>query len=85
MEQLIVGIATMLGIDHELLLALIPIIILVAQLVGKSIPDDATGPLAAIRRIAKVIGLYRSNKISPGVTVADIARGAQDIVAPQQK
>lgn len=33
----------------------------VAQLIGKVIPDSATGVLGAIRKIAKIIGLYVPN------------------------
>lgn len=73
MEQLVIGIAAALGMDHELMLSLIPMLVLVAQFVGKSIPDTATGPLGVLRRIAKIVGLYRSNKIAPKTSVADVA------------
>lgn len=40
----------------------IAIAMLVSQLVGKVIPDNATGIFGIIRMIAKVTGLYIQNK-----------------------
>lgn len=36
-------------------------VVAVAQLIGKAIPDSATGVLGAIRKTAKIIGLYVPN------------------------
>lgn len=41
---------------------LIAAIIFIAQAVGKIIPDSATGVLGFIRKAAKVVGLYVTNK-----------------------
>lgn len=38
------------------------IVVLVAQLIGKLIPDTATGVLGIIRMLAKVVGIYVPNK-----------------------
>jgi hypothetical protein len=47
--------------NTELTAGAVAIIIAVAQLVGKAIPDTATGLAAIVRKIAKVIGLYTPN------------------------
>lgn len=35
--------------------------VMVAQLIGKTIPDSATGVLGFIRKVAKFVGLYVPN------------------------
>ncbi len=42
--------------------SVIALIILAAQIIGRAIPDNAEGLLGAIRRVAKIIGLYVTNK-----------------------
>ena len=37
------------------------LIVAVAQLIGKAIPDTATGALGVVRKVAKVVGLYVQN------------------------
>lgn len=34
----------------------------VAQFLGKVIPDSATGVLAGVRKLAKMVSLYTTNK-----------------------
>jgi hypothetical protein len=51
-----------------------PLIMLILQLIGKAIPDTATGILGLIRKGAKALGLYIDNRISPATDVADPAR-----------
>ena len=36
--------------------------IAVAQLIGKVIPDSATGVLGVVRKLARVVGLYVNNR-----------------------
>jgi len=38
------------------------IVIFIAQLIGRLVPDTATGPLAWVRVTAKVIGFYTKNR-----------------------
>lgn len=41
---------------------LIAIGIMIAQFVGKAIPDSATGVLGFVRKLAKFVGIYIQNK-----------------------
>lgn len=49
--------------DLSTMTGIVALTVAVAQLIGKAIPDTATGPLGVIRQIAKVIGLYVPNKV----------------------
>lgn len=55
------ALALSLGLDAATTAALIPVVILVAQFITKSIPDTATGPMAVVRRVFAMIGIYRKN------------------------
>ena len=48
--------------DVTTISGILALTVAVAQLVGKTIPDTATGALGVIRKIAKIIGLYVPNK-----------------------
>jgi hypothetical protein len=41
----------------------IALVVLGAQIVGRAIPDSKGGVLGFIRKLAKVIGLYTSNRV----------------------
>jgi hypothetical protein len=40
----------------------VALIMLGAQIIGRAIPDSATGVLGIIRKLAKVVGLYFKNQ-----------------------
>ena len=63
-----------LGIDAEYLALILGIVIAVCNLIGKAIPDSATGFLGTLRKIAKVLGLYIGNRITTNVSANDTAR-----------
>ena len=42
--------------------SIIALVVLVAQIVGRAIPDSATGVLGVLRKLAKIIGLYVDNQ-----------------------
>ncbi len=74
MENLIPLLPSLLGIDVATFYATLGVIVTVANLIGRFIPDSATGPLGVARKIAKVLGLYLGNRISPAVNTNDVAR-----------
>ncbi len=76
MDQLINGLIGLLGIQGVTVMAFLAVLSVVSQMIGKLIPDDATGVLGIIRKITKVLGLYVSNRIETGVSVNDAARAA---------
>ena len=73
-EAFIPDLAGLLGVDPATALSILVLIATTANLIGRGIPDDQTGWLGTIRKIAKVIGLYAPNKIESGVTVNDVAK-----------
>lgn len=51
------------GLSGTELAGVLALVSLIARLIGKAIPDTATGVLALVRKLAKVVGLYVSNRI----------------------
>lgn len=63
----------LLGLEGTSLLTVLVAVALVAQLVARLIPDDAGGVLGIVRKIASVLGLYASNRVSSGISLKTIA------------
>jgi hypothetical protein len=74
MDSILTTVAGALGISPLTLVLLLGVVVAVCNLVGKLIPDDATGTLGLVRKVCKVLGLYISTRITDGVTVNDTAR-----------
>ncbi len=74
MDQLLDLLAFTLGIHTENLVLYLGLLVAVSNIVGKLIPDSATGPLAIVRKIATILGLYVSNRVTSGVSAGDINR-----------
>ena len=79
-EDYIPNLAAFLGVEPSTALLLVAFLIALANLVGRLIPDDATGPLGLLRRVCKIIGLYASNRIASGLTVNEVARTTVPII-----
>lgn len=62
--------------DTHLLVALLVLSILF-NVLGRLIPDDATGVLGVVRKISKILGLYVSNRLSSQTTVNEVAARLQ--------
>lgn len=73
-------IAGWLGIDPASLLALIPIFVIIFNTIARLIPDDSTGFLGVVEKIAKVLGVYVSNRVSSGMSLNDIAKSAANVI-----
>lgn len=76
MELAINALFDSLGLDVTKTLLVLVIVSLLSGLIGRLIPDDATGILGLIRDCAKILGLYASNRITSGVTVNQVAEAA---------
>lgn len=74
MNDILDAITRALGIDPSYLAIYLTLIVAVANIVGKSIPESATGPLGIIRRVCKIIGLYVPNQITRTVSTATVAK-----------
>jgi hypothetical protein len=74
MDNVLNALATLFGVDPSTFLLIVGLVVCVCNLAGRYIPDDATGTLGVVRKIAKVLGLYLSNRVSSGVSVNDTAR-----------
>lgn len=79
-EHYIPNVAAMLGIEPATALFLVTVIVVIANLVSKFIPDDRTGALGMIRKVAKFIGIAASNRIMAGLTVNEVVRATVPMV-----
>lgn len=78
MDQILNYLAGVLGVDQPTFLLILGVIIAVSNLIGKLIPDDQTGALGVVRKVAKVLGLYVSSRVTKGVSVTDTAKVVAD-------
>lgn len=74
MEQILLFLPNLLGLDPEMAALALGVLVAIANLVGKAIPDSATGPLGIVRKVCKVLGLYIGNKVTPTINNNDVAR-----------
>lgn len=73
-EHLIPNIAGWLHIEPATLLLVVGIILSTCNLVGRLIPDDATGWKGHVRTVCKFLGMYASNRVTTGVKTSDIVK-----------
>lgn len=74
MDQIFDAISRLLGIDPAYLAIWLGVLVAVANLIGKAIPESATGWLAGVRRVCKVIGLYIPQRITPAISATTVAK-----------
>lgn len=74
MNDIVDYVAALLGVDPVLLPLILGVIVALANLAGKLIPDSATGPLGILRKVCKVVGLYITNRVTPSVSTGDVTR-----------
>lgn len=79
-EHYIPNVAAFLGVDPATALFLVTVIVVLANLTSKFIPDDKTGILGAIRKVATFVGIAASNRISAGLTVNEVVKSTVPIV-----
>lgn len=72
-EAMIPNVAAMLGIDPATALLILGVVVSVCNLLGRLIPDEATGWLGLVRKVCKFVGLYASNRVTKDATVNDVA------------
>lgn len=73
MDYIFTLIAHRLGIAPEMLVLYLGILVAIANVLGKTIPVSATGPLGIVRKVCLVIGLYVPQKITPNLSTKTIA------------
>ena len=64
----------LVGLDVETFYIILVALVTVCNLLGRIIPDSATGVLGVIRKIAKVVGLYLGNRVTPNVSTNTVGR-----------
>ena len=74
--QLIPWLAAQLGIAPSMLMFYITVALMIVRALGRYIPDDATGVLAVIRQVCNAVTLDISNRVTAGVSTADVAAAA---------
>lgn len=72
--DLIPDIARLIGVDETNLVFYIGVLVAASNIISRLIPDDATGPLAMVQKVAKFIGLHVQNRVTKGVTTADVVK-----------
>ena len=72
-DQILLFIATYLGVSSETLPIYIGIVVAIANVVGKQIPSSAIGWLGIVRKICLVIGLYVPQKVTATVSTKNVA------------
>lgn len=82
LEHLIPNLAAWLHIQPATLLLYLGLICTGANLLGRYIPDNATGFWGYVRIVAKVIGMYAQNRVAPGIGHSDVIK---DIVGQTVK
>lgn len=76
LQLLIPDVAKFFNLDPATVIFYLTLVVLIANLVGRLIPDDVTGFMGTVRNVAKVLGAYTPNRITSGVSVNDVARAA---------
>lgn len=74
MEGVFNAILDAVGLETAALMGLLALAALIFRAIGNAIPDTATGVLGFVRKLAKVLGLYVSNRISTSESTASIAK-----------
>lgn len=74
MEQILQMIASQLGVDPATLPLLIGLIVLISNMISKLIPESTTGVLGVVRKIASILGVALSNRITPNLSSKDISK-----------
>lgn len=67
-------IAEHIGIAPSQLTFYLILVSALCNMASRLIPDDTPGILGAVRKITTVIGMYVPNRITGGVTTADVAK-----------
>lgn len=78
MDDPITIIAGALGATHEQVIVTSIVAVAASNVVGRLIPDDKKGALGFVRKLAKVVGLYASNRVASGVSVNRVVRDIAD-------
>lgn len=73
-DMLFDWIVRQIGVEPDYLALYLGLFVAVCNIVGKLIPESAVGWLGVVRKIAKVGGLYISQRITPGVTTTTISK-----------
>lgn len=73
-SQLVPILGQVTGLAPSSLLLYVGILVTVANITGRLIPDDKTGFLGGVRKVAKVVGVYASNRVTSGVSANDVVR-----------
>lgn len=75
-EQVLNAVAHATGLDPLTVVGMVPLLVIALNLIGRAIPDDKTGPAGWLRTIAKIGGLYISNRVASGVSANSVVKVA---------
>lgn len=75
-EQALNAVAHATGLDPLTIVGILPVVVIALNLLGRAIPDDKTGFLGYVRMIAKIGGLYLSNRVASGISTNSVVKVA---------
>lgn len=79
-EAIIPPLAQYFNIEPATMLLITGVTVTVANVLSRVIPDDAKGILGGVRKVASVIGVYVSNRVTSGVTTNDVVREVVGVI-----
>lgn len=74
MDQIFLFLPKLLGLDPQVFTLYLVILVAVANVLSKAIPESTIGWLGVVRKVAAFIGLALANRITPNVSSKDIAK-----------
>lgn len=74
MDQIFNYLPNLLGLDPQAFTLYLVILVTVANVVAKLIPESTVGWLGVVRKICAFIGVNLANRITPNVTSKDISK-----------
>lgn len=74
MDQILLLLPKLLGLDPATFAVYLVILVTVANIVSKVIPESTTGWLGYVRKVASILGIALANRITPNVSSKDIAK-----------
>lgn len=74
MEQILLFLPGLLGLDPGTFVLLVGVLVTIANVIAKLIPESATGFAGVVRKVCAFIGVALANRITPNVTSKDISK-----------
>ena len=74
MEQILLFLPGLLGLDPGTFALLVGVLVTIANVIAKLIPESSTGWLGVVRKVCGFLGVALATRITPNVTSKDISK-----------